>query len=47
MISCTSTSDQTGSIRGRFIGTNLRTIADVIYYCNSDKIEGIPMALDF
>ena len=26
--------DQTGSIRGRYIGANLRTIADVIYYCN-------------
>ena len=39
--------DQTGSIRGRYIGTNLRTIADVIHYCNSDELEGIIMALDF
>ena len=39
--------DQTGSIRGRFIGNNLRTIADVIYYCKSDRSEGILMALDF
>ena len=39
--------DQTGSIRGRFIGTNLRTISDVIHYCNSDRVEGILMALDF
>ena len=39
--------DQTGSIRGRYIGANLRTIADVIYYCNSEKLEGILMALDF
>ena len=39
--------DQTGSIRGRYIGTNLRTIADVIHYCDTDKLEGILMALDF
>ena len=39
--------DQTGSIRGRFIETNLRTIADVIHYCNRDGTEGILMALDF
>lgn len=39
--------DQTGSIRGRFIGANLRTISDVIYYCETDQLEGILMALDF
>lgn len=39
--------DQTGSIKGRYIGTNLRTIADVIYYCNADKVNGVLMALDF
>ena len=39
--------DQTGSIKGRYIGTNLRTIADVIYYCDADQLNGILMALDF
>ena len=39
--------DQTGSMRGRFIGTNLRTIADIVHYCNIDRLEGILMALDF
>ena len=39
--------DQTGSIRGRYIGTNLRTVEDVIQYCESDKLSGILMALDF
>ena len=39
--------DQTGSIRGRYIGTNLRTIADVIYYASADRLDGIVMALDF
>ena len=40
-------SDQTGSIAGRYIGANLRTIADVIHYCDADEREGILMALDF
>ena len=40
-------SDQTGSMRGRYIGTNLRTIADVIHYCGADRLEGLLMALDF
>ncbi|MEM9078968.1 MAG: reverse transcriptase family protein, partial [Bacteroidota bacterium] len=39
--------DQTGSIRGRYIGTNIRMVADVIEYCEIDKLEGILMALDF
>ena len=39
--------DQTGSIAGRFIGANLRTIADVINYADADRLEGIIMALDF
>ena len=39
--------DQTGSIRGRYIGTNLRTVDDVVRYCESDKLSGIVMALDF
>ena len=39
--------DQTGTIRGRYIGENLRTIADIINYCNEDNLDGILMALDF
>ena len=39
--------DQTGSIRGRYIGTNLRTVDDVIQYCEIYKLSGIIMALDF
>ncbi|MEM9300434.1 MAG: reverse transcriptase family protein, partial [Bacteroidota bacterium] len=39
--------DQTGSIRGRYIGKNIRTVADVIEYCESDGLSGILMALDF
>ena len=39
--------DQTGAIKGRYIGENLRTIADVINYGSEDDIEGILMALDF
>ena len=40
-------SDQTGSIRGRFIGTNLRTVDDVIKYGKIEGQSGIIMALDF
>ena len=39
--------DQTGAIRGRYIGTNLRTVADAIAYCEMDRLDGIIMALDF
>ena len=39
--------DQTGSIRGRYIGTNLRTVDDVIRYSEIEKSSGILMALDF
>ena len=39
--------DQTGSIRGRHIGMSIRTIADVIEYCEADNLGGIIMALDF
>ena len=39
--------DQTGLIRGRYIGTSLRSIADIVHYCETDRLEGILMALDF
>ena len=38
--------DQTGSIKGKYIGSNIRTIADVIHYCETDQLDGILMALD-
>ena len=44
---CLVSDDQTGAIRNRFIGTNLRTIADVIDLCEREKEDGILMALDF
>ena len=40
-------SDQTGSVRGRYIGSSLRTIEDIIFYCAADRLNGILMALDF
>ena len=39
--------DQTGGIRGRFIGENTRLISDVIEYCRKDELSGILLALDF
>jgi hypothetical protein len=39
--------DQTGYVKGRFIGTNIRTVEDVI--CHSDKYltNGFLMFCDF
>ena len=39
--------NQTGFIKGRYIGENLRLISDVIDYCDMDNIEGILMAIDY
>ena len=39
--------EQTGFIKGRFIGDNLRLISDIIEYCELDQIEGILMACDY
>ena len=39
--------NQTGFIKGRFIGENLRTISDVIEYCKIDNINGVLLAIDF
>ena len=38
---------QTGFLKGRYIGENLRLVADVIDYCKIDDIEGILLALDY
>ena len=40
-------SDQTGFMKGRFIGENLRLISDVIEYCQVDQDEGIIVACDY
>ena len=40
-------SDQTGSLPGRYIGENIRLITDVIEYCQTDQTSGILMAMDY
>ena len=39
--------NQTGFIKGRFIGENTRLIADLMDYCMIDNIEGIMLAVDY
>ena len=39
--------DQTGFIKGRYIGENTRLISDVIQYCETDNIDGILLAVDY
>ena len=39
--------DQTGYLKGRYIGENIRTIADVIQYTSLKKQPGIVLLLDF
>ena len=39
--------DQTGFVKGRFIGENLRLVSDVIAHCNEEKQEGICLTVDF
>ena len=40
-------SDQTGYVKRRFIGQNIRLISDVIERCQDSKIPGIVLFLDF
>ena len=40
-------SDQTGFIKGRNIGENIRLMSDVLHYCESQDIPGILLNLDF
>ena len=40
-------SDQTGYIKNRFIGQNIRTIIDTLYYTKEENIPGILIAIDF
>ena len=39
--------DQTGFMKGRYIGENIRLISDTIEYCKIDKKEGVLLALDY
>ena len=40
-------SDQTGFIKGRYIGENIRTIADIIQFTSLRNMPGIILLLDF
>ena len=39
--------DQTGFIKGRYIGENIRLINDLMEQTNATKIPGVLLALDF
>ena len=39
--------NQSGFMKGRFIGENVRLISDVIDYCASDNLEGLLLAVDY
>ena len=39
--------DQTGFIKGRYIGENLLDLTSTIEYCNQNNIEGIIVSFDF
>ena len=47
VISSIIKSDQTGYIKGRYIGNNVRTIYDIIDYCNLTDKPGMVVFLDF
>ena len=38
--------DQTGFIRGRYIGQNVRTVLDIMEYCEKHNLEGLIVSLD-
>ena len=39
--------DQTGYIKNRFIGNNIRIIEDILIYTKFNKVTGILLAIDF
>ena len=39
--------DQTGFLKGRFIGENIRLIDSIINYTNTEKIPGLLLFVDF
>ena len=40
-------SDQSGFLKGRYIGETIRKVSDIIEYCNSHKTPGYIIQLDF
>ena len=39
--------DQTGYVKGRYIGENIRLIQDLMSYTEKEKLPGIDVFLDF
>ena len=39
--------DQTGFLKGRYIGDNLRLMSDILHYTKSENIPGVIMNLDY
>ena len=39
--------DQTGFLKGRYIGNNIRLMSDLLHYSKMDDIPGIVMNLDY
>jgi len=39
--------DQTGYLKGRYIGENLRTVTDIMQYLKSREISGVILQIDF
>ncbi len=39
--------DQTGYIKGRFVGQNIRIIEDVVYFTETENLPGIILTIDF
>ena len=40
-------SDQTGFIKGRYIGENIRKLYDLMHYTEENKIPGLLLLIDF
>ena len=39
--------DQTGYVKGRYIGENIRLIQDLMFYTEKENLPGIAVFLDF
>lgn len=39
--------DQTGYIKGRYIGQNIRTLEDVTFFANKENLPGILLSIDY
>ena len=40
-------SDQTGFVKGRYIGQNVRRLNDLMEFTESNKVSGLPLFVDF